>query len=416
MSLPLTIDRLVPAVAEFTAGNYALRSDLERLAAVLRADAPEAVVFYAARTLEVLAGDAVRRVGPEPDEHLNNNLVTLTYYTLLPQRIGYWSNALRWLGNDVRHIDRPVTSADVELAGFAVERVLAWFFHQYEGIGQLTTNRQTLRLAGDTDLVRWLTDFDDLLAQGDTAPLATLPALPAGRVSSTVAAVVADVLISRRALSAAAALLHDARVRDPNNARLRQLDGLRLSREGQLDAARAVLEERRKNERRNEEYLGILAGVYKRLWWNQRRVQNYLDAAYANYRAGWKQSNKQNAYLGINVASTACFRKSRGYARETAEIVYRLLEERRRALTATLGARAPAPDYWEAATRAEAALLCDRPDEARDRYNAALEAFPTRAGDHQSTLDQLNALLPELGYAGDAYAFLGRPVPSLGTT
>ena len=110
------IARLHPAVRAFTRPPFALETDLARLLRVWRLEAAEAVLLYATRILDALAAAALERAGLPATKNLYINVSLLRYYHLLPVNTGEWAHALRRLGNDARHLRRPLGAAEAELA------------------------------------------------------------------------------------------------------------------------------------------------------------------------------------------------------------------------------------------------------------------------------------------------------------
>ena len=117
------LERLVPEVREYETDQFHLGEDLEHLARVHQAGAPEAVIFYCARILDVLAAAALDAVLLEPSPNVFSNLDTLQQYNLIPTATRYWAHALRRTGNRVRHILGRVKPADAELAVLFAERL-----------------------------------------------------------------------------------------------------------------------------------------------------------------------------------------------------------------------------------------------------------------------------------------------------
>jgi hypothetical protein len=144
-----------------------------------------------------------------------------------------------------------------------------------------------------------------------------------------------------------------------------------------------------------DETLGIGAGLHKFRWqtWSSMTVgasrgetlaQADLEAMRRYYRRGWRNSQRSNAYLGINVAFAALMTGDLGEMQATAQEVQVLLDERRqRRLVLVLGTGAPhAATYWDMATDAEALLYLGRVAEADAAYSRAVHAFPREEGSH----------------------------------
>lgn len=132
----------------------------------------------------------------------------------------------------------------------------------------------------------------------------------------------------------------------------------------------------------------------------EARRAYYLRSAEAYRQAAALQPA---TYPLINAATLSLLSGDRGQAEEIArEVLARIAAE----------PEEPETPYYRAATEAEALLLLDRRDEARDALTAAVAAAPRAWEDHGSTLRQFVAIEAELG--GDpAWLTLLRPPPSL---
>ena len=97
--------RLVPEVLDFATASFGLKEDLSRLEMVHRAGAPEAVVLYGCRILEVLAREALVRIGQAPSNNVFSNLQVLEHFNRVGNATCYLAHGLRRLGNLVRHIE-----------------------------------------------------------------------------------------------------------------------------------------------------------------------------------------------------------------------------------------------------------------------------------------------------------------------
>jgi hypothetical protein len=379
MSPSSITDRLAPAVRSFTPfGSYRLGDDLDALDRVYRAEAPEAVVFYAARTLEALTANALFRQGLGTSASPQAGLDLLAEYNLLPLPASYWAHGLRRLGNDVRHLRRRLAGGDPDVAVLFVERWLSWFFCQFAlgpHLPAVTADGSALVWAGDNDLRRLLLRLEgvhrDAVAIRLEVPAATLPAGFAR--SPVIPAAVIEMLLDAGDHEAAGELLEQVQTRFGGDLRLQQLRALYRSRTGDLEAARQTLEELQRSERWPDgETDGILAGVYKRLWLaDPEQGRTWLDRSHQTYFAAWQESGGRNAYLGINAAATALWLDRPDEARSLAEVVRQLLRQRRAALDSRAGGSRQPLSYWDQVTLAEAELILGHHDEAQALYAAA---------------------------------------------
>jgi hypothetical protein len=88
-----SLARLVPEAREYATSRFVLQHNLTHLGAVIRAEAPEAVILYCARILESLAGDALRNLGQVPGASVFGNLEVLEHLSRLDTAVRYWALA-----------------------------------------------------------------------------------------------------------------------------------------------------------------------------------------------------------------------------------------------------------------------------------------------------------------------------------
>ncbi len=408
------LDRLVPAVAEYATDWFALAHDLDRIERVRGVGAPEAAILYCARVLEALAADALIAIDLQPSSNLFANLDTLQCLNLIPAATRYWAHALRRMGNLVRHIGCRIVSNDVELAVIFVERWLNWFFRGFRygpRLAELTVDGVPLGLGGDKNLRVLIesleSDDADLLAilrQLDLDACGRLPDSPA------LIAVLTELLLDRGEHAAAETLLQAALVRFPNDLRLRQLQGLHLSRVGRLQEAMDWLEPLYKQHRDDDETAGIMAGVYKRAWFADPLRRDRLESSHHAYRHAWEKSKEMNSYLGINAATTSLWLGRPSESRETAEAVRDLLHSQSAALAKFSTDEALAFNFWQHMTLVEADLLLGSPAVAQDRFRRILEYYGDRQrANIEVARKQFHAILPALGLSLRETELFGPP-------
>lgn len=193
--------------------------------------------------------------------------------------------------------------------------------------------------------------------------------------------------------------LQQALERNPSDFRLRQLQGLALTRSGALRRANEVLTGLREDGCTDAETMGPLARTHKDLALAAKDPddhERHLLAAHEIYEAAYRNSIARDAvseayYTGINAATMALLRRQVGDARKIAAEVEQLC---RRALTEVPGGSAE--EYWPRATLAEAALILGELDLAQKRYREAAGLAGTNYGDLSSTRHQANILLDHL--------------------
>lgn len=428
---------LHPRVAEYRAGCFVLADELAKMLRVREQQAPEAVALYAARILEVLAAEALRTLGLEPAANVFANIELLRQYDLMHTPMLYWADAVRRLGNVVRHVHRPVSDDDADLAALFVERLLRWFFCDMlpDPVAVLTRDGQPLRLSRGDRLRQTTERLED--------PCLDAPAVAkevhddechAVRQSPIHLAVLGEILLdsetpSERTLQ----FLRMARDRYDDDLRLRQLMALYWHRRECPEKAVTLLEELYESTGGgDEETAGIYAAACKAMWLKlrsrsrgrapeaesraagsaRRAGAEWLRKSHDAYSQGWKRS-RASTWLGINVAATALWLGNPKRSRRAAADVREALLDRE-SHCARPGSEKVKFGYWEQVTLAEAELLLGNLDIARRRYTDAARAFPEKRGDIDVAERQLDLNLPALGLGYAAREFLGRPIPDEG--
>jgi tetratricopeptide (TPR) repeat protein len=188
--------------------------------------------------------------------------------------------------------------------------------------------------------------------------------------------------------------------------RLHQLMGLLGSLTGNLPMALEHLEPLYQQSSDDGETAGITAGIYKRLWKEERSNLDWLRKSHAAYQHGWEQSHLGNAYLGINTATTALWLGRPSESRTIAIKVRELVRRRIAALNARLKLNL---DYWDRVSLAEAELLIGNLSAARDVYQKALDPSASEVVRPEVTRAQLDEILPCLDLSASADEFLARP-------
>jgi tetratricopeptide (TPR) repeat protein len=394
-------ERLVGEVLRFATPQFKLGPDLFNLAKVWAVGAPEATVFYCARTLEALASEALRTARLTPSPNAFSNLELLEYFHLLPMTTLQWAHGLRRIGNDVRHIRRAITAHDADMALLFTERWLEWFFRHFRlgrCLPSLTGDGQPIGLCPHQEL------YDLILAlenpQFELQPLVDRLCGPRGEEylkAASVPAILAERCLDRKFLEAAHTILVSALERFPDDLRLRQLMGLYWSRTKELDCAIACLEPLAAQFPEDDETVGILAGVHKRKWLADTAQRAFLEKSHRAYRDGWKRSKKTNTYLGINAATTALWLRRGAESRQLARDVRAVLHARTRVLEAQHFDPESVFTYWDVATLAESELLLGELAEARRVYQKAFDSYPELCDPIEVTRAQAVKIGQEMG-------------------
>lgn len=341
--------------------------------AVYSVGATEATVLYCARTLEVLTGDAVARLGLDASASVFANLATLDQFGLLPRHALYLSHALRRIGNDVRHIKRPIGAEEGRLALALLEPCMEWFFCRFllgPGVASLTSSGGPL-FEALTGPVREFVEICCRLPASRESLLDLWGISQKELPSQAVLALLTELMIDHKEFELAQMVLDEGFVSYSTDLRLNQLQGLLWSRTGELHKAVEKLSELRRRSR-DAETIGILAGAYKRLA-HSSKGGDWLQRSHAQYSEGWKRL--KDVYLGINAATTAVWLGRLEDGRELAEDVRVEILERAQRVHQATGDTHLGSDFWSRVTLAEADLITGRVEQARTGYQEAFAEF-----------------------------------------
>jgi hypothetical protein len=164
---------------------------------------------------------------------------------------------------------------------------------------------------------------------------------------------------------------------------LRQAQALALARTGSVDRALQILHELGGERATDPETLGLTARIYKELsaaTSDPAKRKELLSQAQHLYQLGLETAG--NAYCGINAATLA--------------VLLDRFDEATRLATLTLKQESQGDDYYDLATRAEAALIQKNETEAATLYKQACALAGNRWADLASTRKQCRALALKL--------------------
>jgi hypothetical protein len=210
--------------------------------------------------------------------------------------------------------------------------------------------------------------------------------------SATLHGVAVDQLIRAKQYPLALQAVESGLARFPSSLRLRQLKGLALRRNKQIDDARFLLVLLTEEGHRDPETLGMLAAVHADLWEEKLRAgaaseaKDDLEVSRDLYREGFEKV-PTDTYVGINAASKTALLGDLEKARVYARLVLARIVERRKEPK-----KVPS-DYWEVATEAEAQLLLGEYRVATELYHQARVANGSEKGSIEATKLQVERLL-----------------------
>jgi tetratricopeptide (TPR) repeat protein len=400
-------------VTAFHTAAFTLTEDLEWLDQLRSLRAPVAVILHSTRILEVLARHALVQTGLESGRNsslnapgLNDILRQLMHYDRLSVETYRLLDRLRDLGNKARHVLRKVSVADAE-QGYAIAlRAIHWYFCEFPGglaLKSLCVHNQPLDALLPIEVAGLLAMLE--AAELDKTGFLSILGLDRRHcpllVSPVLAAVLIEKLLDGKRTTEAQVVLTSGLERFPDDVRLRQLQGLLLSRVGRLEEACFLLESiEMVDSEADEETQGILAGAYKRrAEADPAKADEWLRACHAKYALGWRQSHEANTYLGINAAATALWLGLSGLTEPIAISIRNLLEARRLGLEQVDRDKPRCLNCWDQLTLAEAHLLLQDWDAARQCYQEAVERFPGQTKPLEVARQQAKKNLGALGRA-----------------
>ncbi|MEM7407055.1 MAG: adenylate/guanylate cyclase domain-containing protein [Pseudomonadota bacterium] len=246
------------------------------------------------------------------------------------------------------------------------------------------------KVRGRSDELQKLTDFWNRSVQAEAPPSQKVHEALAARFLS-----LAEPLLAYDVTQA-------AREHWPRDIKLRQQQALALSRAGDLNTARRLLEDIAADGYQDEETLGILGGVYKSLAQRERRGRaRWLRRSRESYEQAHRgASGGVPLYSAINSAATALLGGDTRAAGRWARLATRLCEQQ---LAEDAAAQRPA-DYWALASLAESLLIRGKHRQALHCYGEAAAAAPGEYAQHLATRRQAVLLARHLKLDADGFA------------
>jgi hypothetical protein len=374
-----------PTTAVIKSANFDLDNDLEQLKKVNAVNAVEAIVFYSGRVLEATSNYCVNQLGEKAKSNVFANIEYINDYNLLDQVTRHWAHALRRLANQFRHILKPTEQDDGRIAIILLDMWLAWLVKRSHLIDNTTTPFNLLGTTQDESLEQfkwvnqWLTDKDfSQISQQQRLNLQKQPVF---------ASVICEELINRKEIETVSEFINGALSYHPNDLRLNQLNGLLMSRTGQLKQAESLLRRLLKQVPNDDETIGILAGVIKKIWQNGESEK--LSQWGKLYIKGWKLSKQRNTYLGINAATYALWSGDKETSRSIAAQIVDIYIHREKILEEKLNVSTAQMDYWDHATLAEANLLAGFIEQAEQSYTSLFTDKAFNGKPHDVPANQL---------------------------
>ncbi len=370
---------------QMNSNNFDLNKDLEQLKKVAEVNATEAVVFYTGRVLEATSTYCVTQLGEKAKSNVFANIEYINDYNLLDSITRHWAHALRRLANQFRHILKPTEKYDGHIAIILLDVWLDWLVKESHLVDP-NTNAFSLLETSQNEIIKqfqWVSEWLEHknLSQIEIEDNSTLLQQP------VFASVICEELINKKEITKASKYLKTALEFHPEDLRLNQLKGLLLSRTGRLKEAEILLRSLLKQVPNDDETVGILAGVIKKLWQNgdKNRLTNWGKL----YRKGWELSKHRNTYLGINTATFYLWSGDNSASTQTANDIVKLYQQREKILKEKLNVTTNVMDYWDHATLAEAMLLAGLTNQAEQSYIALFTSENFKDKPHEVPATQL---------------------------
>jgi tetratricopeptide (TPR) repeat protein len=365
--------------------NFRLAVDLQQLKKVAEIEATEAMVFYCGRVLEATSNYCAVQLGERAKSNVFANIEYINDFNLLDENTRHWAHALRRLANQFRHILKPTEDNDGDISVILLDMWMTWLLNRSQLVEKNTipfepiSNQQQRIYSQFSALSDWLQHKQlEKLTGHDASDYLVQPVF---------ASVICEELINQQDYTIANNFLNQALEQHPNDLRLQQLSGLLLSRTGKLQSAESKLRRLLKQFPNDDETIGILAGVIKKLW--QNGDQDKLSQWGKLYVKGWKQSKQRNTYLGINAATYSLWSGDNQASQSIAQSIIETYASREKILRERLHHSTQQMDYWDLATLAESYLLAGDIEQAEEHYQKLFQSPSYHGKPHQVPANQL---------------------------
>ncbi|NVJ60446.1 MAG: tetratricopeptide repeat protein [Gammaproteobacteria bacterium] len=367
--MPL-INQFPDEVLSFKMQHFHLKNDLAQLSKAYQYDIREATIFYSGRILEALSSHAVSALGGKAKANVFANLEYIDDFHFFNNSTRFWAHALRRLANQVRHLLSDLEHDAHHISVALLNNWIEWFFVDYP-LGPKLSNFKTsddssievVQLINQLSRNLNQDSFDAIKFNQQHKELLLHPAL---------ISIIIEKLLDKGSFTEADQLIEQALERSPDDLRLRQLFGLSMSRQSKLEKAMNTLQQLNKSFPNDDETMGILGGLFKRVWSNTGD-NTYLNRSGKLYQQGWKNSRERNTYLGINAASIKLWQ---GKLEETQAIAKSITEQfkvKQQILSDKLPNQQQSLNFWDKETLAQAYFLAGQSDEAFNLYKELLD-------------------------------------------
>ena len=340
---------------------------------------PEAAILLLARCTEyIIVTMTVRALGYHGSgARLADCAELLRQADLMPVSTMCWTNAIRRFGNSIRHSPIAPTIEATDLAVVLYSRIVRWVSEKDAAANIPPIDSKMLANSGQMlKFVRLVERYEQSGRLGagsrfgqDDDSLVMNP---------EVTAAMCEILLNRGKPNQSLTLAESNLKRNPRSIRLQQLSALAYSRTGQESKGMAIISRLIQKGNRDDETLGIGAGIYKRLG-AKEKSRAKLQLSHDYYSEVWRRSNPKLLYHGVNAAATALYLGNAKLCRSYAASVHYAAIHRLAGIKST-PLRANGLNLWDRLSHAEALLLLGRIGEESACYSDVFQAGKMASG------------------------------------